>query len=127
MLVQCKAKCIKPQEYLIPTHIYNANNNRYEFDVKSEPAVFISYPDGTKGYKLYNLATKYFCSSNVICSERDFHDFKKDTSSKFEYISFGFDEKIDPEFDGNEVNGEKNHKKEENMRTSCPTGGGGLN
>ena len=73
-------------------------------------------PRWNEKLQLYDLATKrFFPSRDAIFSERDFHDFRKDTSSKFEYIFFDFDEKVDPDIDRNEVNEEKNHEIEENF------------
>ena len=47
-----------------------------KFDEKSRRSLFVGYPDGTKGYKLYDLKKQYFIRSrDVIFAEKEFHDF----------------------------------------------------
>jgi hypothetical protein len=43
--------------------------DRSKFDSRSIPSVFIGYPNGTKGYKLFNLTTK-----SVFVSRHVFHE-----------------------------------------------------
>ena len=53
-----------------------------KFDEKSKKTVFVGYPQGTKGYKLFDLSTKGFiCSGDVIFAEEQFHDFSDGHSS----------------------------------------------
>ncbi|CAB4038262.1 Hypothetical predicted protein, partial [Paramuricea clavata] len=45
--------------------------------------MFVGYPDGTKGFKLYYLTNKTFIRSrDVIFEERSFHKFKCEQSSE---------------------------------------------
>ena len=46
-------------------------------DQKSLKTIFVGYPQGTKGHKLYDLNYKRFLRSrNVIVLEDKFHDFQ---------------------------------------------------
>lgn len=56
---------------------------RKKFDEKSRKAVFIGYPEGTKGYKLYDPSSRKFIRSrDVVFVEEKFHDFKGGCSEK---------------------------------------------
>ena len=45
--------------------------------------VFVGYPEGTKGFKLYDLSKKFFIRSrDVIFDEKKFHDFNDGHLSK---------------------------------------------
>ncbi|CAB4038208.1 Retrovirus-related Pol poly from transposon TNT 1-94 [Paramuricea clavata] len=56
---------------------------RKKFDEKSRKAVFIGYPEGTKGYKLYDPSTRKFIRSrDIVFVEGKFHDFKDGCSGK---------------------------------------------
>lgn len=49
------------------------NRNKAKFDPKAKAFIFLGYPFGTKGYKLYDLATKSsFLSRDVIFKESIF-------------------------------------------------------
>ena len=51
-------------------------------DEKSKITVFLGYPQGTKGYKLFDLSTEGFIrSGDVIFAEERFHDFSDEQSS----------------------------------------------
>ena len=90
-------------------NVHIADKNRRKFDPKSKHAIFMGYPDGTKGYKLYDLETKRFIRSrDVIFSERDFHYFDKKISSMRDYILFDFDDNIDAEPHKDTANHEEN-------------------
>ena len=50
---------------------------RKKLDAKSRKLIFVGYPEGVKGYKLYNPESCSFVRSrDVIFSERKFYDFK---------------------------------------------------
>ena len=51
---------------------------RKKLDPKSYKAVFLGYPEGTKGYKVYDVEKKAFNRSHsVIFHEGKFHDFEE--------------------------------------------------
>ena len=53
------------------------DSQRKKFDQKLLKAIFVGYPQGTKGYELYDLKSKLFLRSrNVIFHEDKFHDFQ---------------------------------------------------
>ena len=59
--------------------------NRNKFTPRAQPCVFIGYPKGYKGYKVYNLITKTFqISRDIVLQESIFpfksemHDFHQD-------------------------------------------------
>ena len=70
--------------YLVPAE------NRKKLDPKSNKAVFIGYPMGTKGYKIYNPITKtFFRSRNVTFDENKFYNFdESNESSKGNFVIF---------------------------------------
>ena len=57
--------------------VHTQDNLRKKLDQKSIKAIFVGYPLGTKGYKLYELSFKRFIRSrNVLFYEQKFHDFE---------------------------------------------------
>ncbi len=63
-------------------HIPDAT--RRKLDKKSSKCVFVGYPEGTKGYKLYDLEKKSFVRSrDIIFQERTFHNFKSKENQEF--------------------------------------------
>ena len=57
-------------------YVHIPDNTRRKLDPKSYKAVFTGYPEGTKGYKVYNLESGQFRRSrNVLFHENKFHDF----------------------------------------------------
>ena len=57
-------------------------SQRKKFDEKSKKTVFVGYPQGTKGYKLFDLSTKGFIRSrDCIFDEERFHNFSDEQSS----------------------------------------------
>eukprot|EP00112_Aurelia_sp_Birch-Aquarium-sp1_P025251 Seg831.4 transcript_id=Seg831.4/GoldUCD/mRNA.D3Y31 product="Retrovirus-related Pol polyprotein from transposon TNT 1-94" pseudo=true protein_id=Seg831.4/GoldUCD/D3Y31 len=60
---------------------------RKKFEEKSRKAVFVGYPDGTKGYKLYDVKSRRFIRSrDVIFAAKEFHDFDNGQSLKLDPI-----------------------------------------
>jgi hypothetical protein len=56
---------------------------RKKLEEKSRKCVFVGYPEGTKGYKLFDLSTKSFIRSrDVIFDEKKFNEFNSKHSSK---------------------------------------------
>ena len=74
--------------YLVP------DAQRKKLDPKSRKAIFVGYPEGTKGYKLYDVITGSFVRSrNIKFYEDKFHSFDND-EGKIEpekYIIFPLD------------------------------------
>lgn len=63
-------------------YVHIPDCRRKKLDPKSNRAIFIGYPHGTKGYKLYNLEKKQFqISRNVILHEDKFHHFDGESKS----------------------------------------------
>ena len=57
--------------------MHTPDNLRKKLDAKSSKAIFVGYPLDTKGYKVYDLASKRFIRSrNVLFHEEKFHDFE---------------------------------------------------
>ena len=69
-------------------YVHIPDNFRQKLDAKSYKGIFVGYPEGTKGYKIYNLDTNKFTKTrHVVFNENVFHDFKKSTPKKEEIIS----------------------------------------
>ena len=47
-------------------YVHIPNSNRQKLDQKSYEAIFIGYPDGTKGYKVYDIAKNRFMISRDV-------------------------------------------------------------
>ena len=63
-------------------HIPDAK--RSKLDKKSSKCVFVGHPEGTKGYKLYDLEKKSFVRSrSIIFQERRFHNFGLKENTEF--------------------------------------------
>jgi Reverse transcriptase (RNA-dependent DNA polymerase)/gag-polypeptide of LTR copia-type/Integrase core domain/GAG-pre-integrase domain len=55
------------------------DENRSKLDDKSERCIFVGYPDGTKGYRLYNLEKKKLViSRDVIFDEKAFWNWEEE-------------------------------------------------
>jgi transposase InsO family protein len=56
-----------------------------ETERKSRKSIFMGYPEGVKGHKLYDpVSRKFLRSRDVIFLEKKFHDFDVQTSSNFD-------------------------------------------
>ena len=71
------------------THI--PDHQQKKLEEKTRKCIFVGYPDGTKGFKLYDLTKEAFIRSrDVIFEERTFHDheFKRQRSSEQNFKFF---------------------------------------
>ncbi|CAB4030416.1 Retrovirus-related Pol poly from transposon TNT 1-94 [Paramuricea clavata] len=67
------------------TYVHIPDNQRKKLDAKSRKSIFMGYPEGVKGYKLYDpVSRKFLGSRDVIFLEKKFHDFDVQTSSNFD-------------------------------------------
>ena len=58
-------------------YVHIPETERQKLDAKSYKAIFVGYPDGTKGYKVYNLSNNKFARTrNVVFEENKFHSFE---------------------------------------------------
>ena len=65
------------------SYVHIPSQLRKKLDQKSEKSIFIEYPDGTKGYKLYSLKSKKFLrSKTVLFHEDEFHNFDLDMTQE---------------------------------------------
>ena len=61
------------------SYVHIHSQLRKKLDPKSEKSIFIGYPDGTKGYKLYSLKSeKFLHSKSVLFHEDEFLTFDLD-------------------------------------------------
>ena len=88
-------------------YVHVAKSKRQKFDAKSRRAVFVGYPEGTKGYKLFDPVTGQFIRSrDVIFSEQEFHNFNDENSLKPDAHLFypdGLQPEVPTEEDENDV------------------------
>ena len=59
-------------------YVHIPDSQRKKLEQKSYKAIFMGYPDGTKGFKVFNPITEKFARScNVIFREQTFYDFSE--------------------------------------------------
>lgn len=59
------------------SYVHISDNQRWKLDAKAHKAIFVGYPPGVKGYKLYDLGKKKFVvSRDVQFFEDNFDHFK---------------------------------------------------
>lgn len=57
-------------------YVHIPDGERRKLDAKSRNSIFVGYPEGMKGYKLYDPSSqKFIRSRGVVFQERNFHDF----------------------------------------------------
>ena len=65
------------------SYVHVPNSKRRKLDAKARKAIFVGYPPGVKGYKLYNLEKKSFIvSRDVTFFEQNFDHFEEEIKSK---------------------------------------------
>ena len=58
------------------SYVHIPDDQRTKLEMKSRKSIFVGYPEGTKGYKLYDPSSRKFIRSrDVIFQERKFYDF----------------------------------------------------
>ena len=63
-------------------YYYVPKELRQKLDSKSKKAVFVGYPDGVKGFKIYDIQDKVFRHSNVVkFDETQFYNFNEEETS----------------------------------------------
>ena len=64
------------------TYVHVPDNQRKKLDEKSRKSIFVRYPEGVKGFKLYDpVSRKFIRSRDVKFLEKKFHDFDVHNSS----------------------------------------------
>ena len=89
---------------------------RKKLDPKSYKAVFLGYPEGTKGYKVYDVEKQAFNRSHsVIFHEGKFHDFESvdDPSGLSFPEDTGGDETLEPSWEQGEERANNNDNIDE--------------
>ena len=68
-------------------YIHVAKEKRNKLDAKSRKTIFVGYPAGTKGYKLFDISTGDFVRSrDVVFAEEDFHYFVNERSVNTDFF-----------------------------------------
>ena len=82
-------------------YVYIPTGQRKKLDAKARRGIFVGYPPGVKGYKIYDVEKKYFVvSRNVHFIENNFEHFKKSESDSMEYAIL--DKYLSSNFEENE-------------------------
>ena len=79
-------------------------SERQKLDAKSYKGIFAGYPEGTKGYKVYNISTgKFARTRNVIFEENKFHSFESPIPNATEIVNvvLPYDDPLMDEVDEN--------------------------
>ena len=81
--VHCKPDVSNLRVFGCVAYAHIPDHQRKKLDEKSRKCIFVGYPSGTKGFKLYDLTKKGFIRSrDVIFEERTFHEFERPESSE---------------------------------------------
>ena len=73
------------------TYTHIPENKRHKLDNKALKTIFVGYPEGTKGYKLFDVQSKRFLRSrNVLFQEDKFHNFEGSNQSKSNIVFHDF-------------------------------------
>ena len=68
--------------------VHIPDDQRRKLDAKSYRGIFVGYPEGTKGYKIYNVASgKFTRTRNVVFDENNFHNFDQPAPKKAEIMN----------------------------------------
>ncbi len=66
----------------VTMYVHVPNNQRKKLDAKSRKTIFVGYPQGVKGFKLYDpVFRKFIRNRDVMPLEKKFHDFDVHDSS----------------------------------------------
>ena len=81
-------------------YVHVPDDQRQKLDAKSYKGIFVGYPEGTKGYKVYNISTgKFTKTRQVIFDENKFHNFETSPPKLAEIVNIvlPFDDDIQEE------------------------------
>ena len=96
---------------------------RKKLDPKSYKAVFMGYPDGTKGFKVYDVERGVFTRSHsVLFHEDKFPDFKLEVNSHDDPSHMIFPGDIGDE-DNEEIHDKSQNDSSESLEDDTPVGG----
>lgn len=80
---KCKPDVGHMKVFGCTAYVHVPKEKRLKLDVKSSKCIFVGYPIGSKGYKVYDPVTqKMFRSRDVIFVEDDFSTYDDDTAEK---------------------------------------------
>lgn len=73
------------------TYTHIPEDKRHKLDNKALKTIFIGYPEGTKGNKLFDVQSKRFLRSrNILYHEDKFHDFEESNQSQNDIVFHNF-------------------------------------